>query len=102
MSDDERDAEGTGPGPSGPVNEGIHHLEAAARELIHAGRSFLDALESSLGDVKADDLSSFVSRWADVVRPTESGSAEEPYTRIDLDADDSAVETDTDPEGTGR
>ncbi len=33
-----------------PVDEGLQHLEAAARELVQAGRSFLDAVESALGN----------------------------------------------------
>lgn len=32
-----------------PLEEGLHHLEAAAREMIQAGRSFLDAVDSVVG-----------------------------------------------------
>ena len=37
----------------GKVQEGIEHLQAAAREVIHATRSLLDAAESLLDDPKS-------------------------------------------------
>jgi hypothetical protein len=37
----------------GKVQEGIEHLQAAAREVIHATRSLLDAAESLLDDPAA-------------------------------------------------
>lgn len=43
---DEPDAD---PLNADPLNEGLHHLESAARELIEAGRSFLDAVEGAIG-----------------------------------------------------
>ena len=33
-----------------PLEEGLQHLERAAREMIQAGRSFLDAVESAVGN----------------------------------------------------
>ncbi len=43
MADDERDG----------VAEGIEHLQAAAKELIRAGRSLLDAAEGLVDDPSA-------------------------------------------------
>ena len=43
MADDERDG----------VAEGIEHLQAAAKELIRAGRSLLDAAEGLVEDPSA-------------------------------------------------
>jgi hypothetical protein len=36
-----------------PLDEGVEHLQAAARELIRAGRSLLDAVEGLVEDPSA-------------------------------------------------
>jgi len=47
--DDEHSEDRHGDDGASPVDEGLQHLEAAARELVQAGRSFLEAVESALG-----------------------------------------------------
>lgn len=51
-----------------PAREGVEHLEAAAREMIAAARSMLDACEELLGDPRAGEMvASFVGSVARAV-----------------------------------
>ena len=70
-----------------PVDEGLQHLEAAARELIQAGRSFLDAVESSLGRPGAvEDLWSAVRNAAGGSAGASSAEpAPDSYETIDIE-----------------
>ena len=54
----------------GKVQEGIEHLQAAAREVIHATRSLLDAAESLLDDPRS--VQDLVGSLAHVVQAAAS------------------------------
>ena len=75
MTTEEPSDEQTGPGP---VDEGIQHLEAAAKELISAGRSFLDAVEGAIGGSGLDQLfTSLVDRGGDRAGARDPGESAE-------------------------
>jgi hypothetical protein len=48
------------------TNEGVAHLQAAAREMVAAARSFLDALEDMVND--DDRMTTVVSGVTDALR----------------------------------
>lgn len=63
VSNDDGDFGARGPADrSGAASEGVEHLQRAAREMIAAARSFLDAAEHAVEDRRAvEELSSTVS-----------------------------------------
>jgi hypothetical protein len=85
------------------TNEGMAHLQAAAREMVAAARSFLDALEDVVND--DDRMTTVVSGVTDMLRdatdtvagvgrrvvtnrggdPGPDGSGDGRVERIDLD-----------------
>ena len=80
----EGDADKAGHDAGTAVGEGLQHLEAAARELVEAGRSFLDAVEVAIGrpggvDAFLRDLAGRSGSSASDQEP------DEPYEEIPVD-----------------
>jgi hypothetical protein len=79
---DPEDEPTTDPGPESathdgsPLNEGLHHLESAARELIEAGRSFLDALEGAIGS--SDSVEGLLRAFTGRAEPPDSSRTADP------------------------
>ena len=72
------------------VHQGIEHLQAAAREMIQATRSLLDAAEELVDDPKSiqdlvGSLSAAAQMAASRFRPTATGGSDD-------DGDDGHVE----------
>jgi hypothetical protein len=75
------------------AKEGVEHLQAAAREIIAAGRAFLDAMEKLVegSDAGRSVRSMFDSmtkgQWGPPRRPPggSNNGGDDGYTHIDLD-----------------
>lgn len=95
MSEDEATPDGEA--ATDAAAAGLSHLQAAALELISAGRSFLDAADSAIRSDESmskvvdtltelgRDVVSKATGAADEAGPTDEGTDDDGYEGIDID-----------------